>query len=100
MTADTSTLLAILGMTLATYLTRAGGYWLFRVVHPPRAMEAAFRYIPGALFVSYITPALLDGGPVQWVGAAATVALMVGTGRMPVAILGGVGAAWLVWSLR
>ncbi len=92
-------LLAICGMALATYATRAGGYLLFRLVRPPPLVRAALTYVPGALFVSYVVPALATGGPQHWVGALATVGLMVWTRSLAVAILGGTGAAWAVWSL-
>ena len=99
MTLDPWVLLAIAGMSLATYLTRAGGYVVFRTLRPPPAVREMLGYIPGALFVSYVVPALAAGGAQQWVGAAATAALMLATRQLAVAILGGTAAAWLVWSL-
>lgn len=98
MTLDPLVLLAIVGMTLATYLTRAGGYLVFRSVKPPPAVRDALGYIPGALFVSYVVPALVAGGVPQWAGAAATAVLMLATRQLSVAILGGTAVAWLVWS--
>ncbi len=95
---DPWVLAAIIGMSLVTYLTRAGGYLLFRAIRPPAVMRRALAYIPGALFVSYVVPALAEGGGQQWVGAAATLALMLATRRLEVAILGGTAAAWAVWS--
>ena len=97
---DPWVLAAIAGMSLATYLLRAGGYLLFRAVRPPAVLRNALAYIPGALFVSYVVPALAAGGRQQWVGAAATLALMLATRRLEVAILGGTAAAWAVWSLQ
>lgn len=92
-------LLAILGMTLATFLTRAGGYLVFRTFKPTPAVRGMLGYIPGALFVSYVVPALVAGGTQQWVGAVVTAGLMVATRQVSVAILGGTAAAWAVWSL-
>ena len=89
---------AIAGMTVVTYLTRAGGYFLFRLVRMPQGVRDALGYVPGALFVSYVAPALVSGGPQQWAGAAATAALMIATGNLTIAILGGTGAAWVVWA--
>jgi len=98
-TLDPWVLAAIGAMALATYLTRAGGYWLFRVISPPPLVRAMLGYIPGTLFVSYVVPALLLGGVQQWVGAAATVAAMVATRNLALAILGGTAAAGAVWAL-
>lgn len=99
-TLDVRTLLAILGMAGATYLCRGGGYWLFRRLRPPPLVRAMLAYVPGTLFVSYIAPALAQGGPQQWAGAAATVLVMATTRNLSLAILGGTAAAWAVWSLR
>lgn len=98
MTLDPWVLLAIVGMSVATYATRAGGYVVFRFVKPPPVVRAMLAYIPGALFVSYVVPALAAGGTKEWVGAAATVGLMLATRQLAVAILGGTGVAWVVWS--
>jgi uncharacterized membrane protein len=97
MSLDPWTLAAIIGMALATYLTRAGGYWLFRRVRPSPAVRTALAYIPGTLFVSFVVPALAAGGAQQWVGAAATVAIMAATRNLSIAILAGTAAAWAVW---
>ena len=88
----------ILCMAAATYATRAGGYLLFRIVPTPPVVRAALAYVPGALFVSYVVPALASGGVQQWVGALVTAVLMVRTGSMAAAILGGTLAAWGVWA--
>ena len=93
-------LLAILAMTAATFLTRAGGYFLFRAMRPNPTVRSALGYIPGALFVAYVAPALADGGWPEWIGAAATIAVMLATQQMSAAILAGTAAAWAVWAFR
>ena len=98
MRVDPATIAAIIGMAAATYLSRGGGYWLFRQIKPGPGMRALLGYIPGALFVSFVVPALAAGGWEQWVGAAVTLAIML-TGNLSLAILGGTAAAWGVWSL-
>ena len=99
MTLDPWVLAAIGAMALATYLTRAGGYLLFRAISPPPVVRAMLGYIPGTLFVSYVVPALADGGLQQWVGAAATAGTMLATRNLALAILGGTTAAGVVWAL-
>ena len=98
MTFDPYVLAAIAAMALVTYTTRAGGYLLFRTFRPSRGMRAMLGYIPGTLFVSYVVPALAAGGAQQWAGAAATLAVMLATRSMSLAILAGTGAAWAVWA--
>lgn len=95
---DPSVLAAIAAMALATYLNRAGGYLLFRVFRPPPIVRAMLGYVPGALFVSYVVPALATGGVQQWVGAGTTVGVMLATRNVSLAILGGTAAAGAVWA--
>ena len=91
-------LLAILAMAGATFACRYGGYWLFRQIKPTPALRAALGYIPGALFVSYVTPALVGGGPMQWIGAVAAVAAMLLSRDLSLAVFCGTAAAWAWWS--
>lgn len=97
---DPWTLAAILGMALAAFACRAGGYWLFRRVRPSPLLRDLLAYIPGTLFVSYVVPALAGGGAQHWVGAAATIAIMAATRSMSWAIIVGTAAvwAWQSWS--
>lgn len=99
MTLDPWVLAAIAAMAGATFMTRAGGYLLFRAFRPPPVMRAMLGYIPGTLFISYVAPALATGGVQQWVGAAATVAVMLATRNLTLAILGGTAAAGVVWAI-
>lgn len=97
---DPWTLAAIGAMALATFACRGGGYWLFRQMRPSAGVRAALGYVPGALFVSYVVPALVAGGPQQWAGAAVTVGVMLASGNLSLAILVGTAGAWAVWSLN
>ena len=96
---DASTLAAIVAMAVATYSCRAGGYWVFRQIRPTPLVRAVLAYVPGALFVSYVVPALSSGGRPEWIGAVATLGLMATTRSFAAAIFGGTAAAWLVWAI-
>ena len=100
MTLDPWVLAAILAMALVTYATRAGGYVLFRVAKPPQIVRDMLAYVPGALFISYVVPTLAAGGAKQWVGAAATLFVIVVARSLTLAILCGTGAAWLIYLWR
>jgi uncharacterized membrane protein len=93
------TLVTSLAMGVGTYACRAGGYWLFDRVNPSPAVRALLSYVPGCLFISYVAPAVYDGGPKAWIGAAVAIATMKLTGSMIWPIFTGTAAAWLVWSL-
>ena len=96
MTLRLDVLLAILGMALATYLCRAGGYALFRALRPPRYVEATLQHLPGPIFVAYVAPALAMQGLKGFVAAAIVVAAQAATRSLAVAIATGVAAMWLL----
>ena len=55
-------LVTILGTALATYATRAGGFWLAgRVSHISR-VNRWLRHIPGAILVALVVPESLSRG--------------------------------------
>jgi branched-subunit amino acid transport protein len=87
-------LLAILGMALVTYACRAGGYAILRSIRPPVFVEAMLRHLPGALFAAYVAPPLVAGSWPAWIGAAAVVAVQLGTRNLGLAICAGVAAVW------
>jgi len=91
------TVLTILSMAVVTYACRAGGYWLFRQFKPSAGLQTFLNYIPGALFVSFVVPAVAAGGPKEWLGAAVTLITARLSGSLVWPIFAGTGAAWLVW---
>jgi len=91
---DSWTLLAIAVMTAAAYACRAGGYVVFRQITPTPFVRSVLTFIPGTLFVSYVAPALVKGGPAHWAGAVVTVAAMMATRSIPLALVVGIAAAW------
>ena len=96
---DPWTLAAIAGMAATTCLCRMGGYALFRVARPTVFARAFLSYVPGTLFVAFVAPSLVNGGPQQWIGSAAALAAMIATRNLSWAILAGVAAAWIVWTV-
>ena len=71
MTVEPLVLAAILAMAGATYLTRAGGYWLMgRVTLTPR-IRRMLEASPGAVIVATVLPIVAREG---WSAAAAVVA--------------------------
>ncbi|WP_137181078.1 AzlD family protein [Roseomonas sp. AR75] len=99
MTVRWDVLVAILGMALATYACRAGGYALLRTFRPPPFVEAMLRHLPGALFAAYVAPPLVNGGLYAWAGAVAVVVVQILTRNMGLSIPAGVAVAWGVQAL-
>jgi uncharacterized membrane protein len=69
--------LVIAGMTIVTYLTRAGGFWVMSYLPTSPRLAAWLRALPGALLVALVTPALAREGPtgIAAAGVATLVAL-------------------------
>ncbi len=89
-------LLAILGMAAASYALRAGGYALLRATRPPPFVQSMLTFLPGCIFVAFVTPTLIEAGPSRWVAAGCVVGVMLATRNYTIAILGGVAALWLL----
>lgn len=87
MTLDPQNLLAILGMAIATYVTRIAGLAVAgRFDLSPRA-QAAFDAIPPAVLVAVIAPSALATG---WAETAAAIVAALAATRLP--LLGVVAA--------
>lgn len=98
MTLRPDVLLAILGMALATFACRAGGYAVYRALRPPRFVEAVLRHLPGPLFCAFILPNLAAQGMAAFGAAVVVVAAQVLTRSLVAAIAAGVGSlALLRW---
>ena len=87
---DARVMAAIVGMALVTYATRAGGFWLMRHIPLSRRTQAFLRNLPGAVLMSLVAPAILTGGMAGALGASATAAVMLATGRELLAMAAGV----------
>ena len=87
--------LAIVSMALATYATRAGGYWLFSRFTPPDAVRTMLTYVPGTLFISFVTPSIINGGWKEWIGALVTLAVAMRTRSPAWPSALGTAAAWI-----
>lgn len=98
MTLDPATLLAILGMALATYATRVGGWLAVRRVEMTGRARAALEAVPAAVLAAVIAPMALATGIAET--AAVVVAALAAT-RLPLlaTVVVGVGAVVLFRAL-
>jgi uncharacterized membrane protein len=96
---DPQSLLAILLMALVTYATRAGGLWLASRLTLTGRVEAWLGYIPGAILVSLVAPAVLASGLAEALAGLAVVLVAIRTGSLPLAMVVGVGAVLLFRTL-
>ena len=96
---QTSSLLAILGMALVTYATRAGGLWLMGYVKPSARVERWLRHIPGTVLISIVAPIVAANGPAGLLAVLAAMVVGLRTGDVFLTMLTGVGVAWIVRNL-
>ena len=89
----------ILGMSLATYATKAGGLWILNHVSVPPRLDSALEILPGAIVVAIVGPELVSGGPVEWIAAGIVLVVMWRTGNVLVALIAGVATVLLLRAL-
>lgn len=89
-------LLTIALMAVVTYLCRAGGYWLMgRVSMSPR-VETGLNYLPGAVLISLVAPAMAREGVPGVCAVIATAIVMRTTNNLLISMGTGVATVWLI----
>lgn len=88
-------LLAIAGMALATFAVKAGGLMLADRLPRTGFFAAWLRYIPGAVLVAIVAPALVTGSMAEIIAAAATAAIFVLSRNLFAAMASGVLVVYL-----
>jgi uncharacterized membrane protein len=94
MAEDPSNLLAITAMAAVTLACRCGGYFVFSRTRPTPFIRAALTHLPGCIFTAYVVPALFAGSLASWVGAIATITVMIFSRNLGASIAAGVAAVW------
>lgn len=97
MPSNSTTLITILGMALVTYATRIAGLWLMNRVTLSQRMISWLRHIPGAVLISIVAPAVLNGGLAEIVAGIMTVLVATRTSNLVLAMISGIVT---VWTLR
>lgn len=88
---DIDYVLLVAGMAAATAFTRLSGYWIVARMEPGLRLRRFLETAPQTVFAAMIAPALWQGGPVEWLGAVATVIAMKVSGNLAIALIAGVG---------
>ena len=89
-------LLAIALMALVTYACRAGGYWMMGRVRISPRVEAGLTYLPGAVLISLVAPAMAREGIPGVAAVAVTAVLMRLSNNLLISMVGGIFTVWLV----
>lgn len=85
----TSTILIIIGGAIVTFLTRIGGYLVlsrFDTIHP--RVQAGLDAVPAAVLTTLVAPAVVNGGPNEWLAFAASVVAGMRLTLLPSVMIG------------
>lgn len=93
MNLDINTLLVIIGMALATYLTRIAGLWLLQLANVRGRARSAMDALPPAVLMAVIAPTVLATGLAERLAAAITV---IAAFRLPLLVAVASGVASVV----
>jgi uncharacterized membrane protein len=88
-------LVTILLMALVTYAIRAGGFLVAERLPATGLVAAWLRHLPGAVLAALVAPAVVNGGPAEWIASAVTALAYLVTRNIFAAILAGVAAVYL-----
>jgi uncharacterized membrane protein len=93
--ADALTLAAIAVMAIATYLMRAGGFWLMGHLPPSARLRRMLEALPGTVTVATILPIVAREGLAAALAVAAAGAVMMVRRNDFLAVLAGMAVAAL-----
>ena len=93
MTFELTAVLIVLGMSAATFVTRAGGAWLMSFLPMTPRLRLLLRHMASSVMVAVVIGAAARGDAAAWVALAAGVCVMLATRRAILAMAGGVAAA-------
>ena len=83
-------------MAVAAYLTRIAGFFLMSFVAVTPRVEAWLRALPLAIMGSILAPIAMHGGPPEYAGFAATIAVFLWRSNDILAAVAGMAAVALV----
>lgn len=86
----------LLAMTVAVYLTRAGGYWLIGHFRIGPRLHRVLNALPGAVIAATVAPILLKGGVSALFAMVAATVTMIVVRNDFAAVMAGVVTAALV----
>ena len=82
-------LVAILAMAAATYLMRAGGFWLMAHVPMTRRIRRMLEALPGSIVAATVLPVAVKSGPSGLIAIAVVALVMIARANEFLAIAAG-----------
>ena len=88
--------LVILALTVTTFAIRLSGALLGQRIPTHGRWATALRALPGSLIVSLVVVSLLTGGPREWAAAVVATGVAVITRNLPLTMIAGIAAIWML----
>ena len=97
--ADFGVMAAIAAMAVATYVMRAGGFWMMRHVPPSPRLRKMLEALPGSVIVATVLPIVVRDGLTAMLAVGAAMAVMLVARRDILAVLTGMAVAATIRAL-
>ncbi|MFC6864269.1 AzlD family protein [Halomicroarcula sp. GCM10025817] len=94
--ASLTALVVVVGMSIVTYATKAGGFWALDRVEPSDTVRDGLDALPGGILVAILAVRLLEGGPSEWVAGIAVLVVAHRTESVLLAMVVGIGTLLIV----
>lgn len=88
--------LVIAGLAAATITIRLGGYYLGAALPQSGPWARGLKALPGTLITALVTLQLLNGGPAEWIAGAVALAVAIVSRSLPLTMLAGIVAVYLL----
>jgi uncharacterized membrane protein len=97
--ADLGVLAAIAAMAVATYVMRAGGFWMMSHVPPSPRLRRMLEALPGSVIAATVLPIVVRDGITAMLAIGAAAIVMLVTRRDILAVIAGMAVAASVRAL-
>lgn len=86
----------ILALTVGTFAIRLSGVLIGQRIPQEGAWARRLRALPGCLIVSLVAVSLLSGGPREWSAGLVAAVVAIVTRSLPITMVSGIAAIWLL----
>ncbi|MCP4382802.1 MAG: AzlD domain-containing protein [Hyphomicrobiales bacterium] len=90
------TWIVIVGLAAATFSVRLGGVLLGARLPQTGPWARALQALPGSLIVALVTMLMLSAGPDGWLAGAISLGVAVATRNLPLTMLAGIAAIYVL----
>lgn len=86
----------IVGLAIGTYLIRITGYMLGARLPSTGSWAKAFAVLPGCLISALLAVIIVQGSPAEWIAASIALVIAILTRSLPLTMIAGITAVWIL----